>query len=103
MEEKLSTLVDRIERSSLLDTDKDHLYVQLRHALEAAVTPVLMSHMPKDALGRFTQNVAALTPEAYIRFIVDAMNTDESFAEAEGSMNEVLDIISATLTESGIA
>lgn len=103
MEEKLMALVDRIERSNLLDRDKDHLYVQLRYALEAAVTPVLIAHVSKDTLHRFTQNLAFVTPEVYIRCIADAMKADTSLIEAEESMIEVLDIVSTTLTESGIA
>lgn len=102
MEEKLSALVSRIERSNLLDSDKEHLYVQIRHALEASVAPVLMSRLPKDTLHSFTLNLSSLTTEAYIRFIADAMREDAALDEVELSMVEVLDVIAQTLTQAGI-
>lgn len=103
MEEKLSVLVTRIEQSHLLDSDKEHLYVQIRHALEAAVLPVLMARLSKDALHSFTQNLSSLTSEAYIRFIADAMREDAALDEVEQSMIQVLDVIAVTLTEEGVA
>lgn len=102
MEEKVSALVSRIEQSNLLDSDKEHLYVQIRHALEASVVPVLISRLPKDALHSFTQNLSTLTSEAYIRFIADAMKEDAVLDEVEQSMMEVLDVIAQTLTQAGI-
>ncbi len=102
MEEKLLALVGRIESSDLLDTDKEHLYVQIRHALEAAVVPIVIARLPKDTLHSFTQNLPTLSSEAYIRFIAEAMQGDAAINEVEQSMTEVLDIIAATLTEAGV-
>lgn len=102
MEEKLRELVARIEIAPLENSDKDHLYVQVRHALQAAVIPVLVSHLPKDKLRELTHNLSSITLDRYIQFIADTVNADGVMEEIEAAMISVLETIDAALLESGV-
>lgn len=102
MEEKLLAIVARIENAPIGNSDKDHLYVQVRHALQAAVAPVLVSHLPKDKLRELTHNLSSITLDRYIQFIAGAVNAEGVMEEIEASMMSVLGAIDAVLLESGV-
>lgn len=102
MEEKLLAIVARIENAPIGNSDKDHLYVQVRHALQAAVAPVLVSHLPKDALHELTHNLSSVTLDRYIQFIAGVVNAEGVMEEIEASMMSVLGAIDAVLLESGV-
>lgn len=76
--------------------------MQVRHALQAAVTPVLVSHLPKDTLHELTHNLSSITLERYIQFIAGVVNAEGVMEEIEASMQSVLGAIDAALLESGV-
>lgn len=102
MEEKLLAIVTRIESAPIGDSDKDHLYVQVRHALQAAVAPVLVSHVPKDKLHELTHDLSSVTLDRYIQLIAGVVNAEGVMEEIEASMISVLGEIDTALLESGV-
>lgn len=102
MEDKLKAIVARIEEADISDSDKEHLYVLIRHALQASVVPVLVSRLPKDRLHAFARNLSALTSDAYVRFIADAVIAEGVLEEIAESMDGVVGEIDAALVEAGV-
>jgi len=102
MEEKLKMIVGKIEDADIPDSDKERLYVLIRHALQASVVPVLVSKLPKDRLRVFTHNLSTLTPDAYVRFIADAVLAEGTLEQITESMSGILGEIDAALTDAGV-
>lgn len=102
MEELLTKIVGRIESAEIPDSDKEHLYVFIRHALQASVVPVLVRRLPKDRLRAYTHNLSTLTPDAYVRFVADAIREEGALEEIAESMGSILGEIDAALTEAGV-
>jgi len=102
MEEIVRRLVARIENSNLMDTDKDRLYVEMQHAIRSAVRQALISHVSKDDLKRLVHNRSAMTVDAYVRLICDAVKEEAVIEEMHQSMIDVLTTIEQALTEAGV-
>ncbi len=102
MEETLIALIRRIEAAPIPESDKVHLYVEIRHALQAAVTPVMLRYLPKEEMRTLVKNLSSLSVEEYIPFMVNALNKEGVLEEIEQSMHSILREIDTALTESGV-
>ena len=56
MEDKLTQLVTRVERSNLTDAEKEELYAAISEGLHATVLPVLVKYMPADQVADVTDH-----------------------------------------------
>jgi hypothetical protein len=102
MEEALKALIQRVESAPIPESDKIHLYVEIRYALQAAVTPVILRFLPKEEVHTLIKNLSSVSVEQYIPFIVNALNKEGVLEEIERSMQEVLHEIDTAITESGV-
>ncbi|MFZ5535587.1 MAG: hypothetical protein ACOY3M_05565 [Patescibacteria group bacterium] len=102
MEETLKNLIRRIESAAIPESDKIHLYLEIRYALQAAVTPVIVSHLPKEQVQALVKNLSSVTLDGYITLLSTAIHKEGVLEEIEESMREVLDEIGKALTESGV-
>jgi hypothetical protein len=103
MEEKLKSIVTRIEQSSLSQEEKDELYATISEGLQLTVWPVLLKHMPKDQLDYLAADPKGrVTVESYGKLITDSIKDGEALKEIDAQMNEVLTEVDNALTEEGI-
>ena len=102
MEETLRELIRRIESAAIPESDKIHLYLEIRYALQAAVTPVIVSHLPKEQVQALAKNLSSVTLEGYITLLCASIRKEGVLEEIEASMRGILDEIGKALTESGV-
>ena len=97
MEDKLRTIVTRIEASTLTQEDKDELYRTISEGLQATVWPILLKYMPKEELEDLSKNPGKVTVESYAKLIEDTIKDGVALKEIEGLMMEVLQEVDAAL------
>ncbi|MBI3343107.1 hypothetical protein HY087_02095 [Candidatus Gottesmanbacteria bacterium] len=102
MDEKLRTIVSRIEASTLSDADKEELYATISEGLQATVWPVLLKYMPKEELADLSKNPGKVTVESYAKLIEDTIKDGVALKEIEGLMNQVLEEVEKALAQEGM-
>lgn len=102
MEDKLTQLVTRIERSNLTDPEKEELYAAISEGLHATVLPVLVKYMPPDQVTEVTDHPEILTVDRYIKLVSDAVANTEAMPEIASAMDGLLNHLDGLLSKEGI-
>lgn len=102
MEEKLNSIVSRIEQSSLPDQEKDELYATISVALGETVWPVLAKYLPEEKLDNLLVTHGKVTIESYSDIIKDTLNDGLAIEEITKQMTALLTEIEALLQKEGI-
>jgi len=104
MEDKLKTIVTRIEQSKLSEEEKNDLYQTISEGMQLTVWPILLKYMPKDQLDYLAADPKGrVTVESYAKLIEDTVKDGEALKEIDSLMNDVLSDVDKALTEEGIA
>lgn len=102
MDNKLRTIVTRIEVSKLSESEKEELYNTIAEGLRSTVWPILIKYMPKEELEDLAKNPAKVTVESYGKLIEDTIQDGNALAEIDGLMMQILEAVDAALTEQGL-
>jgi hypothetical protein len=102
MEDKLKTIVLKIEASTLPQSEKEELYATISAGLQATVMPILLKYMPKDQLEDLSNNPSKVTVESYSTLIENTIKDGEALKEIATLMDQVLIEVEKALLESGI-
>ncbi len=102
MEDKLKTIVTKIEQSDLNDQEKEELYTAISEGLHATVLPVLVRYMPQDQVNDVTNNPDSLTVERYVQLVSDAVKNEAALPEIAAKMDELLVEVNSLLAKEGI-
>lgn len=102
MDDKLRAIVTRIENSSLLENDKEQIYLIISQGLKATVIPSILKYMPKAQLQELADQQAKITVESYVKLIEESVKDGQAIAEIVKSMEELLIEIEIVLKEKGI-
>lgn len=102
MDDKLRAIVTRIENSSLLESDKEQIYLLISQGLKATVIPSILKYMPKTQLTDLANQPAKLTVDSYVKLIEESVKDGQAIAEIVKSMEELLGIVESVLQEKGI-
>ena len=104
MEDKLKTIVTRIEQSKLSEDEKNDLYQTISEGMQLTVWPILLKYMPKDQLDYLAADPKGrVTVESYAKLIEDTVKDGEALKEIDSLMTDVLNDVDKALTEEGIA
>lgn len=103
MEEKLKSIVERIEKSQLSDAEKNELYVIISEGLQSTVWPIMVKYMPQEDLEYLAADPKTrVTVESYAKLIGDAVKDGEALKEIEGAADSVLDNVEKALSDENI-
>ena len=102
MEDKLTQLVTRVERSNLTDAEKEELYGAISEGLHATVLPVLVKFMPPDQVTEVTDHPETLTVDRYVALVSDAVVNKEAMPKIAKAMDGLLSHIDGLLSKEGI-
>ena len=103
MEEKLKSIVERIEKSQLSDAEKNELYVIISEGLQSTVWPIMVKYMPQEDLEYLAADPKTrVTVESYAKLIGDAVKNGEALKEIEGAADSVLDNVEKALSDENI-
>ena len=102
MEDKLTQLVTRVERSNLTDAEKEELYGAISEVLHATVLPVLVKFMPPDQVTEVTDHPETLTVDRYVALVSDAVVNKEAMPKIAKAMDGLLSHIDGLLSKEGI-
>lgn len=102
MEEKLLTLVTKIENSSLSQEEKDALYDEISQDLRALVWPALFPHMPKDKMDALDKAQGKEAVNLTRDILLTAFNSPGAFEDIEKLMDEFIVEMNKNLALEGI-
>ena len=103
MEEKLKSIVERIEKSQLSDAEKNELYVIISEGLQSTVWPIMVKYMPQEDLEYLAADPKTrVTVESYAKLIGDAVKDGEALKEIEEAAGSVLDNVEKALSDENI-
>lgn len=102
MDDKLRTVVTRVEMSKLTDDEKEDVYLAIAEGLQSTVWPILIKYMPKDQLDSLAGDSSKVTIESYGKLIEDTVKDGQALKEISDLMQQILDAVDNTLTEQGI-
>ncbi len=102
MEEKLRALVEKIERSSLSNEDKEALYAQMSESLHSVVVPVLLKYVPKEKLDALANNPPQDMAAAYVDLVKNSIQDGKALQEVSFLVNDVLVDVETGLAKGGI-
>lgn len=102
MEDKLKTLVERIEKSTLTDVDKEELYTTITEGLRASVLPTLIKHIPDEKIIEVTEKPELLTVDSYVQLISDAVKDGRAVKEVSDVLDRYLLEVERLFTEEGV-
>ena len=102
MEDKLTQLVTRVERSNLTDAEKEELYGAISEGLHATVLPVLVKYMPQDQVNEVTDKPETLTIDRYVQLVSGAVANKEAMPEIAKAMDGLLTHIDGLLSKEGM-
>ncbi|OGG04206.1 hypothetical protein A2Z33_03570 [Candidatus Gottesmanbacteria bacterium RBG_16_52_11] len=101
MDEKLETILAKIDASQLSDEDKEAMYDLIAFGLQTTVWPVLMKYLTKEDIDAASKD-GKLTVESYTGLIKKAVEGTEALDDVEKAMDQMLVSINAELAKSGI-
>ena len=90
MEEKLLTLVTKIENSTLSQKEKDELYDEIAKDLRTLVWPALYPHMPKDKLDALKNVSGKQAVDLTQEILTKAFNSPGAYEDIEKLMDEFI-------------
>ena len=102
MEEKLLTLVSKIENSSLSQEEKDTLYDEIALDLRALVWPALYPHMPKDKMDALNNSQRKEAVVLTRDILLTAFNSPGAYEDIEKRMDEFIVEMNENLASEGI-
>lgn len=102
MEDKLKTIVTKIEQSSLSNDDKEALYAQISESLHNVVVPVLLKYIPKEQLDSLANNPPKDMVAAFVVLIKNAIQDGKALKEVSDLVDEVLIDVETALQKGGI-
>lgn len=102
MEDKLKSLITKIEQSDLTDQEKEELYTAISEGLHATVLPVLVKYMPQDQVDEVTNHPDTLTVDRYVQLVSDAVKNEAALPEIANKMEGLLVEINSLLAKEGI-
>lgn len=102
MEDKLKALVERIEKSTLSDADREELYTTITEGLRASVLPVLIKYIPEEKIAEVTGKPETLTVDSYVQLISDAVKDGRAVKEVSDVLDRYLVEVERLLTEEGV-
>lgn len=103
MEARLQALIDRINASTLSDTEKSQLFMAISGGLQASIWPVLIQYVPKEDMDALLdESDGQKKVERYSQLIGDAIEKGNALTEIDETMNKLLDEVEAALTEEKI-
>ena len=92
----MTSIVDRIAKSSLSDTEKADLYAQISVGMHTMVWPILLTHVPKYLLDDM-MNKTTMSVEEYRELFTTALSNPSASKELHdeliGALTEVDDLI----------
>lgn len=103
MEARLQALIDRINASTLSDTEKAQLFTAISGGLQASVWPALLSYLPEGEADRLlAETDDKKRVERFSQLIGDALEKGNALTEVEETMNKLLDEVEAALNDEHI-
>lgn len=102
MEERLNSILARIEKSGLSEEDKIKLYGIISESMKAAIWPSLVSRMSKDKIDSLGKASGKDTVYAYIALIEEATKDEKALDEINETLGKLLDEVDAALKEEQI-
>ena len=102
MEEKVKSIVAKVNASGISDTEKAAIFAEISLGLRKLVWPVLIKHMPKDKLTALTSGAEPVTIDNYIELIKAAVADRGMFPELNRVINDTLVDVEAVLSRRGI-
>lgn len=90
MENKLKSIITRIQASALSHDVKADLYVTIQEGLRSVGLPILVKHMPPDQLQDLSEHPEKVTPEAYVKLIDDTVKGGTVLQELNDALTDVL-------------
>jgi len=102
MEERLQSILDRIEQSSLSEEDKIKLYGIISESMKAAIWPALVSRMSPDKITDLEKANGRDAVYAYIALIEEATKDEKALDEINETLGKLLDEVDVALKEEKI-
>lgn len=103
MEDRLKTIIARIESSVLSDKEKAQLYTAISGGLQASIWPALLKFVPESELDvLLAETDEKKKVERYSQLIGDAMEKGNALTEIDETMNKLLDEVEAAMKEENL-
>ncbi|MBI3559896.1 hypothetical protein HY087_02105 [Candidatus Gottesmanbacteria bacterium] len=100
--DKLKPIITRIQASGLSHEVKADLYVTIQEGLRSVALPILVKHMPPDALNDLSQHPENVTPDSYIKLIDDTVKDGTALKELNDALADVLTKVEEKLKKHGV-
>ncbi len=102
VDDRLKSIVARVQASSLSNDVKADLYVAIQEGLQTVALPILVKHMPPDVLQDLSQHPEKVTPEEYVRLVADTVKDGTALKEVNDALESVLSTVGERLKKHGV-
>jgi hypothetical protein len=98
----LKSIMQKIDTALISDTDKEKLYESVLTAIQQTVWPIVIKHMPEDAVKQAVGNPDTLTVDTYVDLVDRAMSDGTASDEIEPALNALIITVDKMLKEKNI-
>ena len=99
IEEKLTSIITRIESSQILETDKADILAEMAVGMRRLVWPILLSHVPEYILKDATAKKSQFTLTDYTELITTSLQNPATPKELHDELLGALREVDTLLTE----
>ncbi len=102
VEERLTDIVIRVEKSGWTDEDKEAMYAKISEYLHTSALPVLLKHIPAEEVKAAASDVSKATIENYVELMKKPLSDPKLYEEVNAEFQTLLDDVETALSKGGI-
>jgi len=102
-EDRLTSIVMRVEKSGWTDEDKEEMYAKISEYLYSIVLPVVLKYTPDAQLKEMAASPSKVTIDAFIDLLRQPLSNPTMYDELNKTVHSVLDDVETALQKGGVA
>ena len=101
-EDRLTSIVMRVEKSGWTDEDKEAMYAQISEYLHSIVLPIVLKYTPEAELKTLANDGSKVSIDAFVDLLRQPYSNPKMYEELNETIKIVLDDIESALSKGGI-
>ena len=102
-EDRLTSIVLRVEKSGWTDEDKEAMYAKISEYLYSIVRPIVLKYTPDAELKEMAAAPSKVTIDAFVDLLRQPLTNPKMYEELNETIHSVLDDVETALQKGGVA
>lgn len=102
MDDKLRSIITKIEQSDMTDEEKEELYAALSDGMRALVLPILVKYMSQEEVTELANASDKITVDRWVELVEAAVKNEQAQKEIPNALDKLLVEVNSLLAKEGI-